>query len=132
MDWILCIRSVFAAGRGPDMNLPFHSCCAVPTGCSEGLLPCVWRGAEGRQAPGRGGCNGAVLLLLQERAVQTAWRSGRHKPRSDATGNRTWTWKRQSVTDRCDETKKATDRKEKEPGGLSGRVPTRQEGKNKS
>lgn len=54
---------------------------AVPTGCSGGLRPCMWRGAEGRHAPVRGGRTGAAgtVLLPQERAVQTAWRSGRHK-----------------------------------------------------
>lgn len=54
---------------------------AVPTGCSGVLRPCMWRGAEGRHAPVRGGRTGAAgtVLLPQERAVQTAWRSGRHK-----------------------------------------------------
>lgn len=56
-----------------------YQLCAVPTGCSSGLRPCMWRwGAEGRRAPGRGSRTGAAgtVLLPQERAVQTAWQSG--------------------------------------------------------
>lgn len=62
---------------------------AVPTGCSGGLPACMWRGAEGRRAPVRGGRTGAAgtVLLPQERAVQTAWRSGRQKRRREHTTN---------------------------------------------
>lgn len=55
---------------------------AVPTSCGGGLHSFVRRGAEGGGASGRGGCTG-VVLLPQERAVQTAWRSPRHKKNQD-------------------------------------------------
>lgn len=65
---------VWRASRLPLLFI--GSVLSVPTGCSGGLRPCVWRGAEGRGAPGRGGRTGAAgtVFLLQERAVQTAWR----------------------------------------------------------
>lgn len=68
-----------AAGVHLSSSSAVYRLCAVPTGCSGGLCPCVWRGAEGRLAPGWGSRTGAAgtVLLPQERAVQTAWRSGR-------------------------------------------------------
>lgn len=62
-------------------------CAAVPTGCSGGLPPCVWRGAEGRLTPEWGSRTGAAgtVLLPQERAVQTAWRSTAGGGRRDDT-----------------------------------------------
>lgn len=67
-----------AAGVHRSSSSAVYRLCAVPTGCSGGLRPCVWRGAEGRRAPRWGGRTGAAgtVLLPQERAVQTAWRSG--------------------------------------------------------
>jgi len=91
---------------------------AVPTGCSGGLRPCVRRGAEGRHAPRWGGRTGVAgtVLLPQEWAVQTAWRSGRH---TAATHNQTrahtqttWIRSERTRTEGSDETKrKQTGRK---------------------
>lgn len=95
-----------AAGVHRSSSTAVYRSCAVPTGCSGGLRPCVWRGAEGRRAPWWGSRTGAAgtVLLPQERAVQTAWRSGTthsrargfkhtntdmwHKTRGDAPGRR--------------------------------------------
>lgn len=57
----------------------------------------MWRGAEGRHAPGRGGCTGTArtVLLLQERAVQAAWWSTHgghtHTVQHEATDKKTRT-----------------------------------------
>ncbi len=66
-----------AAGVHLSSSSAVYRLCAVPTGCSCGLCPCVWRGAEGRRAPEWGSWTGTAgtVLLPQERAVQTAWRS---------------------------------------------------------
>lgn len=80
-------------------------CAAVPTGCSGGLPPCVWRGAEGRLTPERGSRTGAAgtVLLPQERAVQTAWWStageaGRHTTTHEDSNTQTCNRRRHEAT----------------------------------
>lgn len=95
-EWIVCLQTPFICSHFKSLHLVFwhfifnlHSLAAdvrlsvlaVPTDCSSGLRPWVWRGAEGRCAPRWGSRTGAAgtVLLPQERAVQTAWRSGQHR-----------------------------------------------------
>lgn len=104
-----------AAGVHLSSSSAVYRLCAVPTGCSGGLRPCVWRGAEGRRAPWWGGRTGAAgtVLLPQERAVQTAWRSRRQKAththtyRNTKIQTHTQTYnkdtKRRNRTERCGE-----------------------------
>lgn len=83
MEWFHVWGEMFnqAAGVHWSSSSAVYRLCAVPTGCSDGLRPCVWWGAEGRRAPRWGSRTGAAgtVLLPQERAVQTAWRSGDDK-----------------------------------------------------
>lgn len=99
--------------------------CAVPTGCSGGLRPCMWRGAEGRRAPGWGSRTGTAgtVLLLQERAVQTAWRSGQHTATHPQTRRFKHTQtcnkdtKRRTRTERCGEDGQDKDGQKARGGG---------------